>query len=177
MSKIYPVIPAASARTHVNQQRYQEMYSHSVEDNAGFWSEQARRINWMKPFSKVKDVSWDRNDVYIRWFEDGTLNACYNCVDRHLETRAEQTAIIWEGDDPSRDLHISYRELHQRVCRMANVLKKLGTKRGDRVTLYMPMIPEAAVAMLACARIGAVHSVVFGGDSKSLSLSYQDISI
>ena len=165
MSKIYPVIPAASARTHVNQQRYQEMYSHSVEDNAGFWSEQARRINWMKPFSKVKDVSWDRNDVYIRWFEDGTLNACYNCVDRHLETRAEQTAIIWEGDDPTRDLRISYRELHQRVCRMANVLKKLGTKRGDRVTLYMPMIPEAAVAMLACARIGAVHSVVFGGFS------------
>lgn len=165
MSKIYPVIPAASARTRVNQQRYQEMYSHSVEDNAGFWSEQARRISWMKPFSKVKDVSWDRNDVYIRWFEDGTLNACYNCVDRHLETHAGQTAIIWEGDDPSRDLRISYRELHQRVCRMANVLKELGTKRGDRVTLYMPMIPEAAVAMLACARIGAVHSVVFGGFS------------
>jgi acetyl-CoA synthetase len=141
------------------------MYSHSVEDNAGFWSEQARRISWMKPFSKVKDVSWDRNDVYIRWFEDGTLNACYNCVDRHLETHAGQTAIIWEGDDPSRDLRISYRELHQRVCRMANVLKELGTKRGDRVTLYMPMIPEAAVAMLACARIGAVHSVVFGGFS------------
>ena len=165
MSKTYPVIPAARERTHVDQQRYQEMYSQSVEDNAGFWSEQARRINWIKPFSKVRDVSWDRKDVYIRWYEDGTLNACYNCIDRHLEKRADQTAIIWEGDDPNRDLKISYRELHQRVCRMANVLKNLGTKRGDRVTLYMPMIPEAAVAMLACARIGAVHSVVFGGFS------------
>ena len=165
MSKTYPVIPAAMERTNVDQQRYQEMYNQSVEDNAGFWSEQARRINWIKPFSKVKDVSWDRKDVYIRWFEDGTLNACYNCIDRHLDTRGDQTAIIWEGDDPARDMHISYRELHQRVCRMANVLKKLGTKRGDRVTLYMPMIPEAAVAMLACARIGAVHSVVFGGFS------------
>ncbi|MGA9574446.1 MAG: acetate--CoA ligase, partial [Lysobacterales bacterium] len=165
MSKIYPVIPAASARTHVDQQRYQEMYNQSVEDNAGFWSEQARRINWIKPFSKVKDVSWDRKDVHIRWFEDGTLNASYNCLDRHLKKRGDQTAIIWEGDDPTRDEHITYRELHKRVCRMANVLKKLGTKRGDRVTLYMPMIPDAAVAMLACARIGAVHSVVFGGFS------------
>jgi acetyl-CoA synthetase len=165
MSKIYPVIPAARERAHVDQQRYEEMYNLSVEDNTGFWSEQARRINWIKPFSKVRDISWDRSDVYIRWFEDGTLNACYNCVDRHLETRADQTAIIWEGDDPARDLHITYGELHQRVCRMANVLKELGTKRGDRVTLYMPMIPEAAVAMLACARIGAVHSVVFGGFS------------
>jgi acetyl-CoA synthetase len=165
MSKIYPVIPAARERTNVDQQRYEEMYSWSIEDNTGFWSEQARRINWIKPFSKVKDVSWDRSDVYIRWFEDGTLNACYNCVDRHLESRGDQTAIIWEGDDPSRDLHITYNELHQRVCRMANALKKIGAKRGDRITLYMPMIPEAAVAMLACARIGAIHSVVFGGFS------------
>jgi acetyl-CoA synthetase len=165
MSKTYPIIPAASDRTNVSKQRYEEMYKQSVEDNNEFWSEQARRINWIKPFSKVKDVSWDREDVYIRWFEDGTLNACYNCIDRHLDTRADQTAIIWEGDDPARDLHITYRELYERVCRMANVLKELGTKRGDRVTLYMPMIPEAAVAMLACARIGAVHSVVFGGFS------------
>jgi acetyl-CoA synthetase len=165
MSKTYPIIPAASERTNVSKQRYEEMYSQSVEDNTEFWSEQARRINWIKPFSKVKDISWDRKDVYIRWFEDGTLNACYNCIDRHLDTRGDQTAIIWEGDDPARDLHITYNELHQRVCRMANVLKELGTKRGDRVTLYMPMIPEAAVAMLACARIGAVHSVVFGGFS------------
>jgi len=159
MSKTYPIIPAASDRTNVSKQRYEEMYKQSVEDNNEFWSEQARRINWIKPFSKVKDVSWDREDVYIRWFEDGTLNACYNCIDRHLDTRADQTAIIWEGDDPARDLHITYRELYERVCRMANVLKELGTKRGDRVTLYMPMIPEA------CARIGAVHSVVFGGFS------------
>jgi len=165
MSKTYPIIPAASDRTNVSKQRYEEMYKQSIEDNNEFWSEQARRINWIKPFSKVKDVSWDREDVHIRWFEDGTINACYNCIDRHLDTRGDQTAIIWEGDDPARDLHITYNELHQRVCRMANVLKELGTKRGDRVTLYMPMVPEAAVAMLACARIGAVHSVVFGGFS------------
>src|SRR5210317_2126869 len=165
MSKTYPVIPAARERTNVDQQRYEEMYGLSVEDNAGFWSEQARRINWIKPFSKVRDVSWDRSNVFTRWFEDGTLNACYNCVDRHLETRGEQTAIIWEGDDPARDLHISYNDLYKRVCRMANALKEIGTKKGDRVTLYMPMIPEAAVAMLACARIGAIHSVVFGGFS------------
>jgi acetyl-CoA synthetase len=165
MSKLYPVIPAAKARTKVDQLRYEDMYRQSVEDNPGFWAEQARRINWIKPFSKIKDVSWDRDDVHIRWFEDGTLNACFNCVDRHLDTRADQTAIIWEGDDPSRDLHISYRELHLQVCRMANVLKEIGAKRGDRITLYMPMIPEAAVAMLACSRIGAVHSVVFGGFS------------
>ena len=165
MNKTYPVIPAAAARTNVDQQRYEEMYRQSIEDSAGFWSEQARRINWIKPFSKVRDVSLNKEDLHIRWFEDGTLNACYNCVDRHLETRADQTAIIWEGDDPDRDLHISYRELHQRVSRMANVLKALGAKRGDRITLYMPMIPEAAIAMLACARIGAIHSVVFGGFS------------
>ena len=165
MSKTYPVIAAAAQRTHVDQQRYEDMYHKSIENNAGFWSEQARRISWIMPFSKVREVSFDRDDLHIRWFEDGTLNACYNCVDRHLESRADQTAIIWEGDDPDVDLHISYRELHQRVCRMANVLKALGATRGDRITLYMPMIPEAAVAMLACARIGAVHSVVFGGFS------------
>ena len=165
MSKTYPVIPAAAQRTHVDQQRYQEMYQQSVEDNSGFWSDQARRINWIVPFSKVRDVSFNQDDLHIRWFEDGTLNACYNCVDRHLDSRADQTAIIWEGDDPARDLHITYRKLHQRVCRMANVLKELGASRGDRITLYMPMIPEAAVAMLACARIGAIHSVVFGGFS------------
>ncbi len=165
MSKTYPVIPAAAQRTRVDLQRYEDMYRQSMEDNTGFWSEQARRINWIMPFSKVRDVSLERDDLHIRWFEDGTLNACYNCIDRHLESRADQTAIIWEGDDPDRDLHISYRELHLRVCRMANVLKQLGASRGDRITLYMPMLPEAAVAMLACARIGAVHSVVFGGFS------------
>ncbi len=165
MSKVYPVIPAAEERALVNRQQYEDMYRRSIEDNSGFWSEQAQRISWAKPFGEVKDVSFDKGDLHVRWFADGRLNACYNCIDRHLENRAEQTAIIWEGDDPGRDLHISYRELHQRVCRMANVLKKLGAGRGDRVTIYMPMIPEAAVAMLACARIGAIHSVVFGGFS------------
>ena len=128
-------------------------------------SEQAQRIDWIKPFTEVKDVSFAKDDLHIRWYADGTLNACYNCVDRHLETKGDDVAIIWEGDDPSRDLQITYRELHERVSRFANALKALGAKRGDRITLYMPMIPEAAISMLACARIGAVHSVVFGGFS------------
>jgi acetyl-CoA synthetase len=165
MSTIHPVIPAAAARARVNADQYRELYQQSVEDNEGFWASQARRINWIKPFSRVRDVSFDPSDLHVRWFEDGTLNACYNCVDRHLDARSDQTAIIWEGDDPARDEHITYRQLHQRVCRMANVLKELGAKRGDRVTIYMPMIPEAVIAMLACARIGAIHSVVFGGFS------------
>jgi acetyl-CoA synthetase len=141
------------------------MYAKSVEDNEGFWAEQAQRIDWIKPFTKVKDVSYAKDDLHIRWYEDGTLNACYNCVDRHLEDKADDVAIIWEGDDPSRDLKITYRELHERVSKFANALKELGAKRGDRITIYMPMIPEAAISMLACARIGAVHSVVFGGFS------------
>jgi len=165
MSTIHPVIPAAAARSRVNQDKYQELYRQSMTDNEAFWAGQARRINWIKPFGRVRDVSFEKSDLHIRWFEDGTLNACYNCIDRHLQTRGEQTAILWEGDDPSRDEHISYRQLHQRVCKMANALKKLGVQRGDRITIYMPMIPEAAIAMLACARIGAVHSVVFGGFS------------
>ena len=162
---VHPVIEAAEARALVKKADYEALYRESVEDNEGFWAKQARRIDWMTPFTRVKDVSWNRDDLHVRWYEDGTLNVCHNCVDRHLETRGDQTAILWEGDDPSRDAHISYRELHGRVCRMANVLKDLGVTKGDRVTLYIPMIPEAAVAMLACARIGAVHSVVFGGFS------------
>jgi acetyl-CoA synthetase len=162
---VHPVIEAARERALVKAEDYERIYRHSVEDNEGFWAEQAKRIDWMTPFTTVKDVSWRRDDLHVRWFEDGTLNVCHNCIDRHLETRGDQTAILWEGDDPSRDAAISYRELHGRVCRMANVLKDLGVRKGDRVTLYMPMIPEAAVAMLACARIGAVHSVVFGGFS------------
>jgi len=165
MSTIHPVIPAAAARAHVNQEQYQDLYRQSIADNENFWATEARRISWIRPFSKIRDVSFDKSDLHIRWFEDGTLNACYNCVDRHLETRGDQTAILWEGDDPGRDEKISYRQLHQRVCKMANALKKLGAKRGDRITIYMPMIPDAAVAMLACARIGAIHSVVFGGFS------------
>jgi len=149
----------------MTQDQYQEAYHRSAENNEQFWAEQARRIDWIEPFSIIKDVSFDREELHIRWFEDGSLNACYNCLDRHLETRGDQTAIIWEGDDPARDDHITYRQLHQRVCRMSNVLKDLGARRGDRITIYMPMIPEAAVAMLACARIGAIHSVVFGGFS------------
>ncbi|NRB70676.1 MAG: acetate--CoA ligase [Xanthomonadales bacterium] len=163
--RVYPVSEAAKARTRTSKAQYEALTAAAQADNAAFWAEQAQRIDWMQPFSQVKDVHWSRDDVRIRWFEDGTLNVCYNCVDRHLASRGDQTAIIWEGDDPTRDAHVSYRELHERVCRMANVLKQLGVSKGDRVTLYMPMIVDAAVAMLACARIGAIHSVVFGGFS------------
>ncbi len=161
----HPVSDEVRERAWVDADRYAAMYRESVENNEAFWAEQAKRLDWIKPFSTVKDVSFAKDDLHIRWFEDGTLNVCYNCVDRHLPDKAEQTAIIWEGDDPSRDLTISYAELHARVCRFANALKSLGANKGDRITIYMPMIPEAAVAMLACARIGAVHSVVFGGFS------------
>ena len=165
MSQIYPVDPAVSARALIDESGYDEMYARSVNDNEAFWADQAKRIDWIKPFSKVKDVSFAKNDLHIRWYEDGTLNVCYNCVDRHLDSKADDVAIIWEGDDPSRDLKITYRELHERVCKFANSLKELGAKKGDRITIYMPMIPDAAISMLACARIGAVHSVVFGGFS------------
>ncbi len=162
---VYPVPDATKERTLIDEARYEEMYTRSVEDNEGFWAEQARRVDWIKPFTKVKDVSFAKDDLHIRWYHDGTLNVCYNCVDRHLDTKGDDVAIIWEGDDPDRDLSITYRDLHERVCKFANSLKALGAKKGDRITIYMPMIPEAAVAMLACARIGAVHSVVFGGFS------------
>jgi acetyl-CoA synthetase len=165
MSEVYPVNDYFKQNGLLDEQQYLEMYRHSVEDNEGFWAEQAEIIDWSKPFTKVKDVSFEKDDLHIRWFEDGELNVCYNCVDRHLPERADQTAIIWEGDDPSVDLTITYRELHQRVCRFANVLKAIGVSKGDRVTIYMPMIPEAAISMLACTRIGAIHSVVFGGFS------------
>jgi acetyl-CoA synthetase len=149
----------------INGDRYAAFYRQSIDDSEGFWAGQADRIDWIKPFSKIRDVSFAKHDVHIRWYYDGTLNVCYNCVDRHLEERADEVAIIWESDDPSRDLRISYRELHARVCRFANALKKLGATKGDRITIYMPMIPDTAIAMLACARIGAIHSVVFGGFS------------
>ena len=164
-NKTYPVPADVRERAHIDADRYQEMYQRSIEDNEAFWSEQAGRVDWIKPFTKVKDVSWARDDLHIRWFEDGTLNACYNCVDRHLPEKRDDVAIIWEGDEPDRDLTITYGDLHERVCRFANSLKALGASKGDRITIYMPMIPEAAIAMLACARIGAVHSVVFGGFS------------
>ena len=163
--KLYDVPAEWKKRAYADDAKYQEMYARSIKDPNGFWAEQAKRIDWIKPFSKVKNTSFDPHKVSIKWFEDGTLNACYNCVDRHLAKRADQTAILWEGDDPKDDKKLTYKQLHAEVCRFANVLKARGVKRGDRVTIYMPMIPEAAISMLACARIGAVHSVVFGGFS------------
>ena len=144
---------------------YEAMYADSIADPDAFWAEHGKRIDWITPYSQVSDVSYNAKDLHIRWFADGTLNAAANCLDRHLATRGSQTAIIWEGDDPADSRHISYAELHEEVCTFANVLKAEGAKKGDRITIYMPMIPEATVAMLACARIGAVHSVVFGGFS------------
>jgi len=153
------------ARTYVTAEKYDEMYAASVNDPDAFWGEQAKRLDWIKPFTKVKNTTFEYPDVSIKWFEDGELNVAANCIDRHLEMRGDQTAIIWEGDDPNEDKHITYRELYEHVCRLANVYKSMGVKKGDRICLYMPMIPEAAYAMLASARIGAVHSVVFGGFS------------
>ena len=164
-TQVYPVPAATKERALIDKAGYEAMYARSIEDNEAFWAEQAQRIDWIKPFTEVKDVSFAKDDLHIRWFADGSLNACYNCVDRHLDTKGDDVAIIWEGDDPKNDLKITYRELHERVCKFANALKALGAKRGDRITIYMPMIPEAAISMLACARIGAVHSVVFGGFS------------
>ena len=164
--KTYPVKPEFADSAWINNDQYLQMYQQSIVNPEGFWREQAEnRIDWMKPFTKVRDVSFDDHNVFIRWFEDGTLNASVNCLDRHLETRGEQTAIIWEGDEPDQDRHITYRELHEEVNRFGNALRGQGVRKGDVVCIYMPMIPEAAVAMLACARIGAVHSVVFGGFS------------
>ena len=166
-TSVYPVKAyKESDRDYLaDRARYTSMYKQSVNDNEAFWAEQASTLDWTQPFSKVKDVSFAKDDLHIRWFEDGELNVCVNCVDRHLAGRAEQTAIIFEGDDPGVSRHISYRELHAEVCKLANALEALGVKAGDRVMLYMPMVPEAAYAMLACARIGAIHSVVFGGFS------------
>ena len=152
-------------RAHIDDAGYQAMYDRSIKDPEGFWREQGQTIDWMTPFTKVSDVSYDKPNVSIKWYEDGTLNASVNCLDRHLATRGNQTAIIWEGDDPADAKNITYNQLHEEVCKFSNVLKGRGVKKGDRVTIYMPMVPEAAVAMLACARIGAVHSVVFGGFS------------
>ncbi|WP_286829500.1 MULTISPECIES: acetate--CoA ligase [Kordiimonas] len=161
---VFPVPASALENTHCTKEQYDALYEQSVTDPEGFWKDQARRIDWMKPFTKVKNTSFT-GDISIKWFEDGTLNASANCIDRHLPERANDTAIIWEGDDPADSKHITYGELYEHVCRFANVLKGRGAKKGDRVTIYMPMIPEAVYAMLACARIGAVHSVVFGGFS------------
>ena len=163
--KVHPVRDDFAANAHADKATYQAMYQRSLDDPKGFWAEQAKRLDWFKAPTKIKHTSFDAHNVDIRWFEDGSLNASVNCLDRHLETRGDQTAIIWEGDDPADSKHITYRELHAQTGKLANALKELGIGKGDVVTLYMPMIPEAAVAMLACARIGAVHSVVFGGFS------------
>jgi acetyl-CoA synthetase len=170
----FPVKPEIAAKAHITAARYKDMFEHAARDPDGFWAEQSRRIAWMKAPTKIKNTSFAGN-VPIKWFEDGTLNASASCLDRHLATRGDQTAIIWESDDPSVSKHVTYRELYEQVCRLANAMKGLGVKKGDRVTIYLPMVPEAAVAMLACARIGAIHSVVFGGFSPdSLSNRIQD---
>ncbi|MDA9492899.1 acetate--CoA ligase [Bradyrhizobium sp. CCBAU 11361] len=163
--KIYDVPAEWAKRAWVDQAKYKEMYARSISDPNGFWAEQAKRLDWMKAPTKIENVSFAPGNISIKWFEDGVLNVAHNCIDRHLHKRANQTAIIWEGDDPSQSKHITYKELHDEVCRMANILRTRNVKKGDRVTIYLPMIPEAAYAMLACARIGAIHSVVFAGFS------------
>jgi len=163
--KIYPVPAEWRQRAFISAAKYRELYARSLNDPDGFWGEMGRRIDWFTPYTKVKNTSFDPHHLVIKWFEDGVTNVAHNCVDRHLADHGQDTAIIWEGDDPADHKHITYKQLHAEVCKFANVLKKYGVKKGDRVTLYLPMIPEAAFAMLACARIGAIHSVVFGGFS------------
>ena len=163
--KLYPVPAKWKKNALIDDAAYQKMYAESVKDPAKFWAKQAKRLDWFKAPAKIKNTTFEYPNVSIKWYEDGILNVSYNCIDRHLKKRGDQTAIIWEGDDPYYDKKITYRELHEHVCRFANVLKKHGVKKGDCVTIYLPMIPEAAYAMLACTRIGAVHSIVFGGFS------------
>jgi acetyl-CoA synthetase len=165
MTEVYQVPEEYRKHSLLNSDEYLEMYQASIDDPESFWREQAKRIDWFTPFTKVKNTSFAKGNIDIKWFEDGVLNASYNCIDRHLAERAEETAIIWESDDGSESEHISFQKLHDEVCRLANGLKKLGVTKGDRVAIYMPMIPEAAYAMLACARLGAVHSVIFAGFS------------
>ena len=157
--------PEVAASAHIDAAKYAEMYKRSIDDPEGFWAEHGKRVDWIKPFTKVKNVSYDKDNLSIKWFEDGTLNVSANCIDRHLKDKANQVAIVWEGDDPKDDKKITYQELHDETCRLANAMKARGVQKGDRVCIYMPMVPEAAYAMLACARIGAVHSIVFGGFS------------
>jgi acetyl-CoA synthetase len=163
--KIYAVPAEWTQRAWINADSYAQLYERSIKDPNGFWGEMGRRLDWIKPYTRVKNTNFDTNNVSIKWYQDGTLNVSANCIDRHLATRGDQVAIIWEGDDPTQDEQITYKQLHERVCKFANVLKANGVNKGDRVTIYLPMIPEAAYAMLACTRIGAVHSIVFGGFS------------
>ena len=164
-NQIYPPSADFVANAKINKADYDNMYAQSINNPDHFWSEHGKRVDWIKPYSKIKDVDYSYPNVSIKWFEDGQLNVSANCIDRHLEKRGEQTAIIWEGDNPDDSKHITYSELHREVCKLSNVYKKLGVKKGDRVVLYIPMVPEAAYAMLACARIGAIHSIVFAGFS------------
>ena len=164
-SKSYPVPEAFAKQANLTPEKYREMYAASIADPVAFWGEQGRRLDWTVPYTEVRDVSWETGDLHVRWYHDGVLNVSANCLDRHLETRGDKAAMIWEGDAPGETYTITYRQMHTAVCKFANVLKKLGVNKGDRVTIYMPMILEAAYAMLACARIGAVNSVVFGGFS------------
>lgn len=164
-SLVFPVPAEVSNSAWADKDKYHSMYQDAIKNPTGFWREHGQRIDWMKPYKSVKDVNYGPEEVSIRWYQDGTLNASVNCLDRHLDTRGNQTAIIWEGDDPNDQEFITYSDLHERVCRLASALRNLGVQKGQTVTIYMPMIPEAAVAMLACARIGAIHSVVFGGFS------------
>jgi acetyl-CoA synthetase len=173
-TSVFPVPQSFASSAWIDAAGYAEMYEESLRNPSRFWAEQGKRLNWVKPYTRVKDAEF-AGDFRIRWFEDGVLNASVNCIDRHLGTRPDQTAILWEGDSPGESKHVSYAELHENVCRLANVLKSQGIKKGDRVTIYMPMIPETAYAMLACARIGAIHSVVFGGFSpESLAVRLRD---
>ena len=173
--KSYDVSSDWTRRAYLDEAGYRAKYRESIENPDTFWADEGKRIHWFKPFSRVKNTTFGPGEVSIRWFEDGTTNVAYNCIDRHLATRGDQVAIIWEGDDPSESKKITYRELHAEVCRMANIMRNRGVGKGDRVTIYLPMISEAAYAMLACARLGAIHSVVFGGDSPdSLASRIQD---
>ena len=165
MDRIYKVNDAWLKNAKVNKEQYEKMYEESVSNNESFWSNHGKRIDWFKPYTKIKDVVYSKNQVSIKWYFDGTTNVSYNCIDRHAKKSPDKTAIIWEGDDPSKVKKISYKELQANVCKIANVLKKIGVKKGDRVTIYLTMIPELAYVMLACSRIGAIHSIIFGGFS------------
>jgi len=166
-NELFPVPESWKKSAYCDNEKYLKMYEQSVKDPEGFWGEQAKRITWFEPWSKVKDTSFE-GDVSIKWFVDGKLNVSYNCLDRHLQQRGDQVAIIWEGDDPSVSKTYTYRQLHDQVCRFANVLKAQGLRKGDRATIYLPMIPELAIAMLACSRLGVIHSIVFAGLSEPL---------
>src|SRR5580693_5349758 len=174
MSQLHPVPADFAAHARIKADDYAKLYAESVKNPEAFWERIGKRLDWTKPYTKIKDVSYDAKDLHIRWYSDGELNLSANCLDRHLQTRGDKTAILWEGDDPNESKAITYRQLHELVCKAANVLKNLGVAKGDRVTIYLPMIPEAAVAMLACARIGAIHSVVFGGFSPAALASRID---